>query len=250
MRKLLLIYRLIHIKDPYKEISIGLDGRDEELCKPLLQLFYTLGATEKTLRELEETLQSFLDTKNKRKGQTLEAIIYPVVLNDVSEHGERISSTDLWRSIVESLDGEQDTNNPNIVHSSEFPTLYRNTVTSLICDKFGAEPEHTREGYILTFNPDKLRKIAKIYSSGIIKTKPIDECEQVNTVNTVNNEPLLLDERDLTNSNQKNDTDLSVHGANDVNVFTEKKKCPYCDYEEQPFFLKIHIRNSHREQSK
>ena len=77
LRKLLLMYRLIHIKDPYKEISIGLDGRDEELVKPLLQLFYTLGVSEETRKELEETLQYFLDTKNKRKGQTLEAIIYP-----------------------------------------------------------------------------------------------------------------------------------------------------------------------------
>jgi hypothetical protein len=247
LRKLLLIYRLMHIKDPYKEISIGLDGRDEELCKPLLQLFYTLGASGETLRELEETLQSFLDIKNKRKGQTLEAIIYPIVLNVVSEHGERISSTELWRSIVESLEGEQDTNNPNIFHSSEFPTLYRNTVTGMICDKFGAEPEHTREGYILTFNPDKLRKISKIYSSGTIKTKPVDECEQVNTVNSVNKEPLLLDERDLTNSNQENDSDLSIHDVNDVHVFADRKKCPYCDYEEQGFFLKIHIKFTHPE---
>ncbi len=47
------MYRLLHIKDPYKEIAVGLDGRDEELCKPLLQLFYTLGTSEETQREIE-----------------------------------------------------------------------------------------------------------------------------------------------------------------------------------------------------
>jgi hypothetical protein len=38
-RKLMLIYRLIHFHDPIPDIDIGLDGRDKELCKPLLQLF-------------------------------------------------------------------------------------------------------------------------------------------------------------------------------------------------------------------
>src|SRR4029079_3739848 len=127
-RKLLLMYRLVHIKDPYREISIGLDGRDEELCKPLLQLFYTLGASEETLSELESTLQYFLDTKNKRKGQTLEAVIYPIVLDAVVRYGETISSTELWEKITSSLDGTLDDKNPNIFHSSDYGdrgNLYR-----------------------------------------------------------------------------------------------------------------------------
>ena len=257
LRKLLLMYRLVHIKDPYQEICIGLDGRDEELCKPLLQLFFTLGASQETMNELELTLQSFLDTKNKRKGQTLEAIIYPIVLDAVAKHGERISSTELWQLITESLEGELDGN--NVFYSSEYGKLYRNTVTSVICDKFSAEPERTREGYILTFNPDKLRNTAKIYSSGIIKTKPIEECsqdfehdcEQVNTVNTVNRKESEKGETDLTLENLNKDTVNRYEpfqlGVNGVHVFTDKKKCPYCDYEEEGYFLRIHVKNAHPE---
>lgn len=219
-----------------------------------MQLFYTIGASEENLRELQETFQYFLDTKNKRKGQTLEAVIYPIILDVVAKHGERISSTELWHLIVESLDGEVDLNNSNTFYSLEYGKQYRNTITGMICDKFGAEPEHTREGYILRFNPDHLRKIEKIYTSGEIKIEPIDECEQVNTVNTVYKEPLLSDSVELNDSyrniDDKKDNSFSVHDVNNVNVFTDKKKCPYCDYEEQPFFLKIHIRNSHTEQSK
>jgi hypothetical protein len=250
------MYRLVHIKDPYKEISIGIDGRDEELCKPLLQLFYTLGSSDETVGELESTLQHSLDTKNKRKGQTLEAVIYPIVLDAVSKYGETISSTELWGLIVNSLDGQLDEKNPSIFHSSDYLNLYRNTITNMICDKFGAEPQHTRQGYILNFNPTHLNKISKIYSSGQIKTTPIGE--HVNTVNTVNKEP--YDEK-LRNSNYnihinqdesvnqpENNTSLSVHGVNDVNVFTDKKKCPYCDYEEHPFFIKVHIKHTHPEQ--
>jgi hypothetical protein len=38
-RKLMLCYLLIHYKDLLPEIETGLKNRDEELCKPLLQLF-------------------------------------------------------------------------------------------------------------------------------------------------------------------------------------------------------------------
>jgi hypothetical protein len=39
-RKLMLMYRLIHFSDPIQDIDIGFDGRDKELCKPTIQLFY------------------------------------------------------------------------------------------------------------------------------------------------------------------------------------------------------------------
>ncbi len=39
-RKLMLAYRLLHYHDPIADIDVGLDGRNKELCKPLLQLFY------------------------------------------------------------------------------------------------------------------------------------------------------------------------------------------------------------------
>ena len=178
LRKLLLMYILVHIKDPYKEISIGLDGRDEELCKPLLQLFYTLGASEETLRELEETLQHFLDIKNKRKGQTLEAVIYPVIVNIVSQYGERIQSSQLWQLITDSLEGHLDEKNSNLFYSSDYGKMYRNTVTAMICDKFGAEIDHRRDGNTIVFNSKSLGKNGKIYQTNNITTKPC-ECDAV-----------------------------------------------------------------------
>ncbi|HET7642234.1 MAG TPA: hypothetical protein VFK40_01895 [Nitrososphaeraceae archaeon] len=39
-RKLMLCYRLVHYKDLLPNMQTGLKNRDEELCKPLLQLFY------------------------------------------------------------------------------------------------------------------------------------------------------------------------------------------------------------------
>jgi DNA methylase len=57
LRKVLLAYKLVHFKDPLPQVDVGLDGRDKELCKPLLQLFYGLGASKETLNEIENALK-------------------------------------------------------------------------------------------------------------------------------------------------------------------------------------------------
>ena len=244
LKKVLFMYRLVHVKDPYQEITIGLDGRDEELCKPLLQLFFTLGASEETIKELESTLQYFLDTKNKRKGQTLEAIMYPIILNIVSQHGEVISSTEIWGLITESLEGQHDDKNSNLFYSSDYGKLYRNNITGIICDKFGAEIDHRRDGNTILFNPRTLGKLGKIYKTNQISTKSCDSvthCDHHKGRATFSN-----NKEEPRNSNLL--TNDSVHHSDhdESQNHTTKKTCPYCDYEEQPFFLKIHIRNSHR----
>jgi len=245
LRKLLFMYRLIHIKDPYKEIEIGLDGRDEELCKPLLQLFFTLGASEETLRELEETLQYFLDIKNKRKGQTLEAIIYPIIVNIVSQYGERISSSELWRLIIDSLEGQSDEKNSNLFYSSDYGKLYRNTVTGMICDKFGAEIDHRRDGNTILFNSKNLNKVGKIYQTNHISTKPCDSVthrDDREGLGTFSNGG-----EGLRNSNLLTNDPVD-HSDHDESPNHTKEKCPYCDYEEHPFFIKVHIKYTHPEQ--
>jgi hypothetical protein len=200
LRKILLMYRLIHIKDPYKEITVGLDGRDEELCKPLLQLFYTLEISEETRTEIERTLQYFLDIKNDRKGDSVEASLYPIVVNALSSLGKdyvslsnfddddpkrlkSISATELWEQITTSLDGsfEQDRDGiirqPNNYQSDEFGGLYRPRVIATIRDKFGAEKDHRRKGNNLIFDLDRLDKMKRIYENdGKIKTKEY-ECD-------------------------------------------------------------------------
>ena len=105
LRKLLLAYKLVHFNDPLPEVDIGLEGRDKELCKPLLQLFFGLGASKETLNEIESTLKHFLDIKNNRKAHSHEALIYPIIANVVSEFGNTISTTEVWQKITASIEG-------------------------------------------------------------------------------------------------------------------------------------------------
>jgi hypothetical protein len=209
LRKLLLAYRVLHMKDPYKEIDIGLDGRDEELCKPLLQLFYTLGASEETRTEIEKTLQYFLDIKNDRKGDSLEGSIYPIVVeavklgedhvslsdDDIGKRLKSISATELWQQITNALEGDfkRDNNGdiiePNTFYSADFGRQYRSRVIAIIRDKFGAEKDHRMKGNNLIFDLDRLEEMKKIYKDdGKIKTRPIDESSSESSKNEGEND--------------------------------------------------------------
>ena len=162
LRKLLLIFKLYY-KVTLPEIDIGLDGRDKELCKPLIQLFYN----SKSEKEIERTLQYFVDLKNQRRLQSLEAQIYPIVIKAVSQYGNKILSRDLWELITQNLDGELDEKNPRIFYDVDCGKIYMNRVTQIVRDKFGATYKPQRKGSsLLTFNKESLEKMDKIYGTG------------------------------------------------------------------------------------
>jgi hypothetical protein len=279
LRNLLLVYKLKHFKDPYKEVDIGLDGRDEELCKPLLQLFCTLGAREETIKELEETLQHFIDIKNNRKQTSQEAVIYPIIINAISKYGNEIASSQLWNEITESLEGHFDTytdkdgnehaKDTSLFYSDDFAKMYMTTTIRMINDKFGSESKHGEHGNVIVFNTSVLKKIGKIYSkTGIIKTKPIPEGTEGtegssgvrtglevpnndkidnNTEESTHNLQENINEPEIKNNeiNTPTPQDPSDHSdPSVVKVECEKPTCPYCGdrIDPDPFYGKIHLR--------
>jgi hypothetical protein len=164
-RKLMLIYRLIHFKDPIADIDINVQRRNKELCKPCIQLFYGTPIQEK----IEQTFQSFLDIKNSKRARSIEAILIPLIIELVEKEGYQVSSVRIWEFIKENILGES--YGSDEYHIADY-TLYRTTITKLLEDKFGAEPPKlTRKGSIVVFNLDHLRKIQKSYDIDVgIKT--------------------------------------------------------------------------------
>ena len=75
-RKLMLCYRLVHYQDLLPNIETGLKNRDEELCKPLLQLFY---GTESLKNDIIPALEEFVKQRRTRKANSLEATLYPII---------------------------------------------------------------------------------------------------------------------------------------------------------------------------
>ena len=80
------IYRLLHFKDPLADVNVGVEGREKELSKPVIQLFYDTNAQV----EVETTLQNFLNLRTEKKEITLEPILHPIVARLVSENGNEI----------------------------------------------------------------------------------------------------------------------------------------------------------------
>jgi hypothetical protein len=169
-RKLMLVYRLIHFKDPIPDIDINVQRRNKELCKPYIQLFYGTPVQQ----EIEQTFQIFLDSKNSKKSRSIEAILIPVIIDLVEQEGEQVdssrivSSRRVWEFIKENIEGEAFASDE--YHIADY-TLYRSTITRLLEDKFGAEVKHAKKGNKVVFNYDKLQKIQRSYDIDVnIKT--------------------------------------------------------------------------------
>jgi hypothetical protein len=169
-RKLMLVYRLIHFEDTIPDLDVGVRRRNKELCKPYIRLFYG----SKSQNEVEQTFQIFLDAKNTRKSTSLEAILIPVIIDLIEEKGNEIFSSDVWDYILGHLEATPSPSDINAYRIADY-TLYKNTITRLLEDKFGAESKHTNKGNKTVFNIDKLRKLQKSYNTEVlIKTKLVE----------------------------------------------------------------------------
>jgi hypothetical protein len=170
-RKLMLCYRLINYRNALPNIETGLKNRYNELCKPLLQFFYGTNAS----NEITQTLQLFINQRKDRIKNSIEVIVYPIIEHAVSEFGNIISAREIWELITGSLEGYFDTDRegnktkPTLFHSEDHGDLYMKTMTSMICDKFGAKLMHGNRGNVLVFDREYLVKIGKAYdqSEGI-----------------------------------------------------------------------------------
>ncbi len=164
-RKLMLVYRLAHYKDTIADIDIGIKRRNRELCKPYIQLFYGSNVQQ----EIEQTLQIFLDSKNSRKSTSLESVLLPIITGlTSSDKSMSIPVSTIWDKIINTLEGQLDES--GAFHTSDWK-LYKNTITKLMCDKFGAIKIHTNKGSVLIFDSDKLKRIDRSYNAEIkIKT--------------------------------------------------------------------------------
>ena len=163
LRKLLIIYRLIHFKDPIPDIDIGIIGRDKELAKPLIQLF---NETE-TQAEIITTLQKLLDAKNKRKEARLESVIAPVVIELISKYGYKFQHNIFWEVLKSSIPGQQDERKPNEYHTADYGTIYRNSITNILRDSFGVETKHESGGNVLIFDQNITPILQKQYADKI-----------------------------------------------------------------------------------
>jgi hypothetical protein len=178
-RKLMLIYRLIHFQDAITDIDIGLEGREKELTKPIIQLFYNSQAQS----EVEATLQYFLKLKSEKKEITLEPVLYPIVVNLVAQSkrpDKEISVAEIWEQIRADIEGYYDEKKPHEYQTLDYGTIYNNTISNILEHTFGGRPKHRTFGNTFIFDLEELTRVGKAYNLKTdIQTKII-EIEQSN----------------------------------------------------------------------
>jgi hypothetical protein len=154
LRKLLLVFRLIHFDDPIPDLDIGVQGRNKELCKPLLQLFHNTPSQ----LDVVVVLQKLLDEKNERRQNSLESALYPIVKSLTEAKGSEVSVASLWGEILSGISGVIDDKKPYQYETREHGTLYYNMISRLVLDKFGAKSKRKSNGAMLVFDKDKLER--------------------------------------------------------------------------------------------
>jgi hypothetical protein len=170
LRKTIMIYRLIHFNYPYPNINIGLEGRDKELCKPLLQVFYGNNSSE----HVERALERLIDEKHERKANSLEREALEVIGSLFEEYPDGfIPFYKIWDSLTEKLDGQGNPYKSNQMETEMYGTIYRETFSKMIRDRFGAKNPATRDANvrILSFDVDKTKKYLESYTKDTGPTK-------------------------------------------------------------------------------
>ncbi|MDQ6862326.1 MAG: hypothetical protein M3044_00735 [Thermoproteota archaeon] len=162
-RKLMLVYRLLHFKDRIEDIDVGVEGREKELSKPIIQLFYKTHAQ----KEVETTLQHWLNQRTERKNTALEPVVHPTVVRLVNQNGKEVYVRDIWENItigIDSLSGPPpDPKKPNEFQSEDYGTIYRNQISNILENVFGGKPKHNRDGNSYTFDKEELARVGKAY---------------------------------------------------------------------------------------
>ena len=180
-RKLMLCYRLIHYKDLLPEIETGLKNRDNELCKPLLQLFYNTKALK---NDIIPTFEEFVKQRRTRKGNSLDAALYPIIKKHVFAAEGLSSETNtyedlknkkksvkvvfsyIWNNIKEGeIEGHYDEKKNKYEYETvDHGSLYINSLPKIISDKFTAQVKKESYGRALIFDVEKLERFEDLYS--------------------------------------------------------------------------------------
>jgi archaellin len=162
LRKSLLIYRLIHFSDEIKQITTGLEGRNDELCKPLLQIFFEM----QSQKRIETCLEILLDEKNNRKTNSLERDVLEVVTDLFSEYSNGIIPfKSIWVLLIDKTNGHVNQYKDHELETDLYGTIYKSSIAKMLRDRFGAKDPNTRSANTrsLVFDVEKTRKVLEGY---------------------------------------------------------------------------------------
>jgi len=139
-----------------------LEGRDKELCKPMLQLFYNT----RTQKKIERIFEILLDEKNNRKANSLERDILEVIVSLFKIYNDGIVPfIDIWIQLKDKTNGSINEFKQHEMETEVYGTIYKTTLARMLRDKFGAKDPRTRNSNtrVLEFDIDKIKNQLENY---------------------------------------------------------------------------------------
>ncbi|WP_161486429.1 hypothetical protein [Candidatus Nitrosocosmicus hydrocola] len=172
LRKSLMIYRLIHFNAEITDIETGLEGRDKELSKPILQVFFDSQA----LPKVEKSFEVLINEKHDRKANSLERDALEVIVDLFVDFQDGvIPFSAIWSSLIEKTNGHINEYKSHQLETESHGTIYKTPFSKMLRDKFGAKDPENRNSAVrlLFFDIDKTKRHLESYTkdNGSIKIK-------------------------------------------------------------------------------
>ena len=179
IRKLLLVFRLLHHTHSFPDVKLSIRNIDKQLSKPLIRLFQNT----KVIHKKIISLSKYLAEKKEKKIDSFDARLFAIVVESVARIGSSIPNEKLWEKILEKIPGKPIHNKPQSYDSEEFGPITKTKISSTCEDKFGAKKGHDGQQRILKFNKEVLAKLSGNYST-FDKIEILKDSNTSNTFNT------------------------------------------------------------------
>ena len=178
LRKLLLVYRLLHYEDVIEEVDTNIDGRALELTSPQIYLFSSnkLASSDKTAcKEVLDALSKVLQRKGELAKKTLEGVIHETLTKDlfpdtapepvVDVNGDNrtkytLTYEEISNKVRETLEGES-TGGEQSFYCTDYDVVTHNKILKICRNRFLAEPK--------TKGRDKDKKRALIFDKEVVE---------------------------------------------------------------------------------
>jgi hypothetical protein len=177
LRKLLLIYRILHHEDIIEEVELNIDGRALELTSPQIYLFSSdrlyskdkeqdLNNRELVLKKkVLPTLSKFLRDRGELTKKTLEAVVYGALINLIAEidvkeptlgiegddnQNQRtqyvISYETICNKVKELTEGEEDSYHKQTFITSDYGSVTHNQILDICRNRFSGVRDSVNVG--------------------------------------------------------------------------------------------------------
>lgn len=205
MRKLLLIYRLLHYNDSFPDLKLNIKNRYKQLTKPLIRLFQNT----ESLNKIIKSLSKYLIEKNEKKINSLDSVLLTLIVDLVAKYGNVLYNEQIWQKIIERFDGHVNEYKPYTCLTEEFGIISKYKITNICETKFGAKPYKDRSQRGLKFDSQQLTNLLENYTKiDEIKiiSKSGDRCDICDTCT----ENKGTDDREGVSENSTTETDMTA----------------------------------------